>query len=142
MQIDWTGTDPGDREDSCVTRAAFDALMSTIGATPETTVVFYGDDGNRWASYSFALFQLFAHANVKLLEGGRASWISEGRPLATEVPSFAPTRYRSGHEQDAPARVFHEHVLIAAQGLAVLDGRDLEPALPAIQQLPAGPETV
>ena len=106
VRVKWAAASSGDSEAGCITRATFDALMSRLGATPETTVVFYGDDDNRWASYTFSLFQLFAHANLRILDGGRAQWIREHRPLSMDVPSFVPTRYRSAHEHDAPERVF------------------------------------
>jgi hypothetical protein len=59
----------------------------------------------------------FAHANVKLLAGGRDGWVRAKRPLATAIRVFVPSPYRSA-EQDAPTRVFHGDVLIALAGQA------------------------
>ncbi|MEL6152352.1 MAG: rhodanese-like domain-containing protein, partial [Chloroflexota bacterium] len=46
VQVDWT-TDLNDpvRRDY-VDKASFEALMSHIGVTPDTTIVFYGDKSN------------------------------------------------------------------------------------------------
>ena len=66
----------------------FAALLSRHGITPETTVVFYGDKNNWWAAYAFWVFQLFGHTNAKLLNGGRAKWIAEGRELTRATPSY------------------------------------------------------
>ena len=50
-----------------------------------------------------------------------------------DVPSFVPTRYQSAHEHDAPERVFHEDVLIAAEGRALLEERQQGRAFPGIR---------
>src|SRR5918997_4327318 len=48
----------------------FAALMSEKGIGPETTVVFYGDKNNWWATYALWVFKLFGHDNVKVMDGG------------------------------------------------------------------------
>src|SRR3989449_5024125 len=42
---------------------------------------------------SFWLLQLYGHANARLMNGGRAKWVAEGRPLVTEKPRVTPTKY-------------------------------------------------
>src|SRR5215207_8364919 len=44
----------------------FAQLMSEKGITPQTTVVFYGDKSNWWATYALWVFRLFGHDNVKV----------------------------------------------------------------------------
>ena len=66
--------------------------MSRIGATPKTTVVFYGDKNNWWACYAFWVFQLFGHKNARIMDGGRLKWTKEGRPLSTDTPSVRARR--------------------------------------------------
>ena len=117
VHVGWGVERAGHDADSYIPSTVFDGLMSSLGAAPETTVVLYGDDDNRWARYALSVFQLFAHANVKLLAGGRARWAREKRPLTTAIPAFVPSPYRS-IEQDAPTRVFHGDVLIALAGQA------------------------
>ena len=72
-------------------RAGFEALASRIGITPETTVVFYGDKSNWWATYALWVFELFNHKNAKIMDGGRLKWMEEGRELTREKPSISPT---------------------------------------------------
>ena len=74
-----------------ITRDGFENLMSRIGATPNTTVVFYGDKNNWWACYAFWVFQLFGHTNARIMDGGRIKWEKEGRELTRDVPAIAPT---------------------------------------------------
>jgi 3-mercaptopyruvate sulfurtransferase SseA len=126
-RLEYVTMQEGSGQEVCVLRTTFDAFMSRLGASRETTVVFYGDDsGDRWPSYALALFQLFGHANLRIVDGGRARWIRERRPFTTAVPSFAPTWYRSAWEHDAPHRVFHHDVVIAAEGRARMREADVE----------------
>jgi len=111
VQVDWTAdlNDPLRRE--YITRQGFEALMSKIGATPDTTVVFYGDKNNWWACYAFWVFQLFGHSAAKIMDGGRIKWEKEGRPLSRDVPHLAPTKYEAKERNDAPVRAFRDEVL-------------------------------
>src|SRR5215210_1011716 len=43
----------------------FAQLMQEKGISPETTVVFYGDKNNWWATYALWVFRLFGHDDVK-----------------------------------------------------------------------------
>ncbi len=72
----------------------FAALMSPLGISNDTTVVFYGDRSNWWAAYVYWLFKMYGHGPAKLMDGGRAKWKAEGRPMTQDVPSFPPANYR------------------------------------------------
>ncbi len=111
VQIDWTRdlNDPLKRD--YIDKAAFEALMSRNGITPETTVVFYGDKSNWWAAYALWVFQLFGHTNVKLMDGGRLKWEQEARELTRDVPSYDATEYKAQERDDSKVRAFREDVL-------------------------------
>jgi thiosulfate/3-mercaptopyruvate sulfurtransferase len=79
-------------------------------------VIFYGDRNNWWATYAFWVFQLFGFTNARILDGGRIKWEQEGRPLVTDVPSFAPTRYVAAERNDDAIRAFRDQVLEHALG--------------------------
>jgi thiosulfate/3-mercaptopyruvate sulfurtransferase len=110
--VDWTAdlNDPVRRD--YITREGFSALMSRLGATRETTVVFYGDKNNWWACYAFWVFQLFGHDRARVMDGGRLKWEKEGRPVTREVPSPAATSYQAPGRDDGPHRVFRDEVLV------------------------------
>ncbi|PYP29184.1 MAG: sulfurtransferase [Gemmatimonadetes bacterium] len=74
-------------------KKAFAALLSEAGVTPKTTVILYGDNNNWFAAFAFWLLQLYGHTNAKLMDGGRAKWVAEGRPLVTERTSVRATVY-------------------------------------------------
>jgi thiosulfate/3-mercaptopyruvate sulfurtransferase len=86
----------------------FANLCRRNGITPDTTVIFYGDKSNWWACYAFWVFQLFGHTKAKVLDGGRAKWIAENRPLTREVPRYPETNYPVPPlRDDASIRAFH-----------------------------------
>lgn len=111
VQVDWT-TDLNDpvRRDY-LDQAGFEALMSRIGVTKDTTVVFYGDKNNWWATYAFWVFQLFGHTNAKVMDGGRTKWEKEGRELTREVPTYPATQYTAQARNDEEIRALREQVL-------------------------------
>ncbi len=111
VEVDWTRDLNHPLRRDYLERAGFEALMRRIGATPETTVVFYGDKTNWWATYAFWVFQLFEHDRAKVMDGGRLKWEQEGRPMTTDVPSYPTTEYRAPERDDTRIRVFRDQVL-------------------------------
>ncbi|HSM35245.1 MAG TPA: sulfurtransferase [Longimicrobiales bacterium] len=69
------------------------ALLRESGIAPDTTVVLYGDNNNWFAAWAFWQLEMYGHADVRIMDGGRAKWIAEGRPLTTETPRHAPAEY-------------------------------------------------
>jgi thiosulfate/3-mercaptopyruvate sulfurtransferase len=111
VQVDWTADLNDQVRRDYITRRGFEALMSRIGATPKTTIVFYGDKNNWWACYAFWVFQLFGHTNARIMDGGRVKWTKEGRTMTREVPAYPPAKYRAPERKDAPVRAFQKEVL-------------------------------
>ena len=89
----------------------FAALMSAKGISRDTTVIFYGDKSNWWASYAMWVFRLFGHPDVRLLDGGRALWQAEGREMTTERPEITPSHYPVIDRDDTAIRAFKEDVI-------------------------------
>jgi thiosulfate/3-mercaptopyruvate sulfurtransferase len=111
VQVDWARdlNDPVRRD--YIDKAAFESLMSKIGATKDTTVVFYGDRNNWWATYAFWVFQLFGHTNARVMDGGRVKWEKEGREMTRDVPSYPATQYSAPARDDKTIRAFKDQVL-------------------------------
>lgn len=110
VQVDWTTDLNNQLLRDYLNKAGFEALMSRMGATPDTTVVFYGDKNNWWATYAFWVFQLFDHTRAKVMDGGRLKWEKEGRPMTREVPEYDPTSYTAPERDDSKIRAFREQV--------------------------------
>ncbi|WP_448073938.1 sulfurtransferase [Georgenia yuyongxinii] len=111
VKVDWhlDLNDPVTRD--YVDGAGFARLMSAKGITRETTVVIYGDKSNWWAAYAMWVFTLFGHPDVRLLDGGRAKWQAEGRPMTTDAVGPTPTDYPVVPRDDTGIRAFKDDVL-------------------------------
>lgn len=118
VEVDWTRdlNDPVRRD--YLDREGFERLMRRIGATRDTTVVFYGDRNNWWATYAYWVFQLFGHDKAKIMDGGRIKWVNEGRPQTRDVPSYPESDYKAAERDDERIRAFRDQVLhhVAGQG--------------------------
>jgi thiosulfate/3-mercaptopyruvate sulfurtransferase len=101
QKIDWHVdlNDPVERD--YVTAERFTELLRGLGIDKTTPVILYGDKNNWWAAYALWVFELFGLTNVRLLDGGRAKWEAEGRPMVTERPSFPPSGYTAPARDDA-----------------------------------------
>src|SRR5689334_301182 len=106
-------------------KKAFAKLLSDAGVTPKTAVVLYGDNNNWFAAFAFWLLQLYGHTNARLMNGGRAKWVAEGRALVTEKPRVTPTNYPVPKKVIAALRAKRPDVERALKGkkVALVDVR-------------------
>jgi thiosulfate/3-mercaptopyruvate sulfurtransferase len=118
---------------------AFAELMSKKGISRDDTVVLYGDKSNWWAAYTLWVFTLFGHEDVRLLNGGRDAWVSQGLPLTKDVPTPSPSTYPVIERDDAEIRAFKEDVL-AHLGRPLIDVRSPEEYSGERTHMPAYPE--
>jgi thiosulfate/3-mercaptopyruvate sulfurtransferase len=89
----------------------FAQLMQHKGIGRDNTVVIYGDRSNWWATYAFWVFKLFGHQDVRIMDGGRDKWISEGRELTKEIPDPSASSYPVVPRRDSSIRAFRDEVL-------------------------------
>jgi len=122
VKVDWHTelNDPVTRD--YVDGARFAELLGERGIGRDTTVVIYGDKNNWWAAYALWVFSLFGHSDVRLLDGGRAKWVAEGRPMTTDVPSRPRVEYPVVERDDSVIRAFKDDVL-AHLGKPLVDVR-------------------
>jgi thiosulfate/3-mercaptopyruvate sulfurtransferase len=111
VKIDWHTdlNDPVKRD--YINEAQFEKLCSEKGISNNTTVVFYGDKNNWWATYALWVFNLFGHELVKIMDGGRNKWIQEGKPLTKEIPQFPKTNYKAKKRNDNLIRSFKDEII-------------------------------
>ncbi|HEX9924765.1 MAG TPA: sulfurtransferase [Anaerolineae bacterium] len=121
VKIDWVSdlNDPLIRD--YLDAEQFAQLLSSKGIGPDTTVVFYGDKNNWWATYAFWVFQLFGHTNARIMNGGRKKWEEEGRSLTKDVPAYQAIDYPVPQRDDSKIRAFRDQVRehVKAQGTLV-----------------------
>jgi thiosulfate/3-mercaptopyruvate sulfurtransferase len=110
-----------------------EALLSHAGIANTDTVVLYGGLNNLVAAVAFWMLKLYGHADVRLLDGGRQTWVKEDRVRTTEKPAVQPTHYVA-HEQDGNLRADKEvianatgqpsHTLVDARSVEMYTGED------------------
>ncbi|MBL0940039.1 MAG: sulfurtransferase [Gemmatimonadaceae bacterium] len=106
QKLDWHIDLNDQTERDYIARAAFEQLLRSKGIDNNTPVVLYGDKNNWWACYALWVFELFGFDNARILDGGRAKWLAEGRATTEEKPSFAATSYVAHERDDARIRAY------------------------------------
>lgn len=109
VKVDWfTNLQHPVRRDF-LTKEEFEALCSDLGISNDTTVVFYGDKSNWFAVYAFWLFEYYGHQDRRIMNGGRAKWVAEGRSLTTTPLAYPSTTYHAS-APDTSIRAFRDDV--------------------------------
>jgi thiosulfate/3-mercaptopyruvate sulfurtransferase len=95
-----------------LTKEQFEQLCRDSGISNDTTIIFYGDNNNWFATYALWQFRYYGHdeSKLKVMNGGRQKWIDEGRELVTDTSSPASTNYKAKFPDDN-VRATKDHVL-------------------------------
>ncbi len=72
-----------------------EGLLSSSGISRDSTIVLYGDNHNWFAAWAHWQLKIYGHRDVRIMDGGRAKWVAEDRPMTQEVPNRPRTEYRS-----------------------------------------------
>jgi thiosulfate/3-mercaptopyruvate sulfurtransferase len=70
-----------------INKQQFEALMTRIGATPETELILYGDFNNWFAAFALWVFHYYGHKKTKIMNGGRKKWELEKREYTKDEPT-------------------------------------------------------
>jgi len=121
---------------------AFAQLMAKSGIGNNTTVVIYGDNNNWFAAWALWEMKIYGHADVRLMNGGRRKWLSEGRELTPDVPRVSPASYQAA-KPDFSNRAFLPDVQAASQrqSASLVDVRSPQEFSGEILAPPGLPET-
>jgi thiosulfate/3-mercaptopyruvate sulfurtransferase len=104
-------TNPEDStEGQILTQDALSALLSSIGVTPDTTVVLYDTSNNLLAARAFWVLKYYQHSDVRIYDGGTKSWLADGQTLVTDEVAIAPSEYVA-QEPDLAIRTTADYVL-------------------------------
>jgi len=125
-----------------LSKAQFEELMSASGVAPDTTLVIYGDNNNWFAAWALWQAKIYGHGDVRLMNGGRKRWLSEGRELSTQAPNVARAQYRA-KDADLSLRAFLPQVQQASgqRSSALVDVRSPQEFTGEILAPPGLPET-
>ena len=98
-----------------VDKARFEQLLRNAGVSNDSTIVLYGDTNNWFAAWGAWIFDIYQVPNVKLLDGGRAKWEAEKRPLSVVQRQAKAGNINVG-EPDLALRARLTDVLDIAEG--------------------------
>jgi thiosulfate/3-mercaptopyruvate sulfurtransferase len=106
-------------------------------------VVIYGDSNNWFAAWAFWQTKIYGHQDVRLMNGGRKKWISEGRDLDKTKTEPQPSQGYRATDPDLSLRAFLPQVQEAQKsGHAVMiDVRSPQEFSGEILAPPGLPET-
>ncbi len=107
-----------------VSKAEMEALLGAAGVSSSATIVLYGDNNNWFAAWAFWQIRYYGHPDVKLMNGGRAKWLAENRPMTTDVPRHPATSYTAA-DPDESIRAYRDQVLagVGSGSIALVDVR-------------------
>jgi thiosulfate/3-mercaptopyruvate sulfurtransferase len=101
----------------------FGALFGSRGISNDHTIVLYGDRNNWFAAYTYWYLKYYGHDDVKLVNGPREKWISEGRPTTGDVPRYEAQTFETT-SGDQSIRAYRDEVVDALDsGTSLVDVR-------------------
>ncbi|MBA2751166.1 MAG: sulfurtransferase, partial [Actinobacteria bacterium] len=81
--------------------AEFGELFGSRGVSNDHTIVLYGDRNNWFAAYTYWYLKYYGHHDVRLMNGPREKWISEGRPTSSALPDYEAQQFSAQAGDDA-----------------------------------------
>src|SRR5437762_12062970 len=117
-------------------------LLGKTGIDNKTAIVLYGDNNNWFAAWAFWQLKIYGHEDVRIMDGGRKTWVSEGRELSTQKSSFTSAKDEAG-APDVALRAFLPEVQTAVVGkkASLVDVRSPQEFTGEILSPPGLPET-
>lgn len=78
-----------------IKKSELEKLLGDSGVSNDTVIVLYGDNNNWFAAWAFWQLKMYGHQDVRIMNGGRKKWLSEGRELSKDVPSPNRKAYKA-----------------------------------------------
>ena len=124
-----------------VSKEEMEQLLGSSGIGNDTTIVLYGDNNNWFACWAFWQLKYYGHNDVRIMNGGRAKWEADNRPLTTEAANHAPATYRASEPNQA-VRAYRDQVLasVNAGNISLVDVRSPDEFSGALLAPPALPQ--
>ena len=139
---DWTTQLNDQVRRDVISKEDFEKLNSEAGIKNSDTVIIYGDASNWFAAFGFWLYKIYGHKDVRLMNGGRKKWLSEGRELSTEAPKVSRATYKAtGPDNSLRAFLPQVQAALTAHSAALVDVRSPQEFTGEILAPPGLPET-
>jgi thiosulfate/3-mercaptopyruvate sulfurtransferase len=72
-----------------------ESLLGQSGITNDSTIILYGDNNNWFAAWAFWQIKMYGHQDIRIMNGGRKKWLSEGRIISKDHPKNTFTPYKT-----------------------------------------------
>ena len=107
-----------------VSKDGLEKLLGSAGIDNGTTVILYGDNNNWFAAWAFWQMKYYGHDDVKLMNGGRAKWEAEGKPLTAAAANPGSKSY-TAKAPNEDIRAYRDQVLskVNASSINLVDVR-------------------
>ena len=104
------------------------SAFGAIGATADTTIVFYDQRGSIWGSRGLWVLAVYGHEDVRLLDGDFPLWESEGREISTATPAITAATYEFTSDPNNDIIVGWDDIIASIDDPSVLvcDARSAE----------------
>ncbi len=76
-------------------REQIEKLLGESGISNDDTIILYGDNNNWFAAFAFWILKMYGHEDIRLMDGGRKKWVSDGRALTTQEENPTPATYQA-----------------------------------------------
>jgi len=98
-------------------------LMSQIGATPDSHIVAYDDEGGGKAARLLYTLDIMGHKHYSLLNGGLHAWANEGHPLEATSNTKEASQYQASFNE-APIAT-REYIVdqLKSDSVQIIDAR-------------------
>ena len=96
------------------------AELGAIGATADTTIVFYDARGSIWGSRGLWVLSVYGHEDTRLLDGDFPLWESEGRQVSTAASSRAAAEYAFSSDPNEDIIAGWDEIIAAIEDPSVL----------------------
>ena len=140
LKVDWHLDLNDDVARDYVDPDGFAAMCSARGIRRDSTVIVYGDNFNWWAAYALWVFSLFGHEDVRLMDGGRAKWVAEGRAMTMDKSTATPSEYPVVPRDDDTIRAFKEDALAQIGNGPLIDVRSPQEFTGELLHMPDYPQ--
>ncbi|KAB3535321.1 sulfurtransferase [Alkaliphilus pronyensis] len=100
-----------------------EAILSSYGATPKSTIVVYASNAHHDAARLWWQIKLLGHKNVRYLDGGLNAWIGAGYPTGGDAPVVEATNYKAPKASEALVANFEDVVAALNTDTVILDTR-------------------
>lgn len=74
-------------------KEGIEQLLGASGIKNSDTIILYGDNNNWFAAFAFWILKMYGHEDIRLMDGGRKKWLSDGREVTTQEEKPEAAQY-------------------------------------------------